>query len=1258
MCRNMSKHFFYTLLISFLFPYQLVYGQYQSDINKKPAQFSTSWLQQQSKKTSENPSFVVKKRESGERVSPDNPISKRDFTKGENSAGTETDSDYKEDELFIKFKSAIIDNIHTSNQAGDKPSITLDRLQSVIELAKVHRLKKLSLNKRFKNINRTYKAAIEKGMALEKAIEILQRSPDIEYVEKVPKYQTLQAPNDPFYVDDNLYALNLVHAIDAFGLQSNANEVFVAIVDDAFLYDHPDLVDNVDPSKCYDVADGDADSRPPSSGANKAGPLTFSHGTHVGGIAGAVANNGLGIASVSNNKIKLFGIKATRDDTSEPRDIENGYEGVVKAIENGANVINMSFGGAGNSESWQELINDATAQGVIFVAAAGNGNTSVKNYPAAYDNVIAVSNTDNADRKNSSSHFGDWVAVAAPGTDILSTVVGEDGTSGSYASYSGTSMSSPMVAGLVGLLLSQNNTLTYNQVVSILQATSDNIDARNPGFEAKLGAGRINAYNAMLEVAGVDIIPEAEFISSDPNIFVGQAINFSSQSLGKDLTYTWTFEGGSPSVGTGKSVAVTYNTEGVYNVSLTVTNNSGTDIISSDDYVAVVLPQDCAILTYPFPGTRSFYSYVDEDTDEDDGPVIGQNINGFTQFANVYDYLPGNYISGGLFAIGLLKSNTPEKAIVRFKVWEESAISNIPGKVLTSMDVKYSDLKVTPSNQSKTNRPSYSEIIFDNPPPIPPDGRFYMGFEIFYEEGDSIGFYTNEDGDGGGNESFTVYEGSWVSFSEFDFNAKIEMSPVLVGGRYLNVNAFVAEAGACVGNNVSFNTDAIQQNVSAYEWTFEGGTPSTSTEANPVVTFNNQGEFEAKLLVTLEGCEEARRKFTQVINIVDCEILPDAEFTADRLGIEEGDSVQFFENSKNATGYSWVFEGGVPNTSEIANPYITYPDPGIYKVRLEVQNPLGNVSSLVKEEYIQVYEKGYCNFYLESKISNFDPSNSQTLYTSENEGYITGTGSGDLAKVEYFNIPRSSYVDKLEIGFGIASTQNNEATVEVAIFDNTGFDSDGIPGAPGQIAATKTIKISEISANVSNDEFTAVVFDDPVFVEGPFYAGVLLNHANTTDTVAIYSTEDDEVINGTVWELLSTNDWVQTNDRWSTSGGDNPLDIALHITAFLRQENEDMTVECHPLGTEDEVSASQQVRVYPNPFNSSTTIEYHVELPADVKLEIFNSLGQRVDALENSFKGKGLHEAIFNARRLPKGLYIYKLQIGDENIQNGRIILN
>lgn len=1244
----MMKYIFQVILVCiFLLGSFHAHAQYNHQYQRKPAQLTPTWIKKAQKGLSERSNYVKSSR-TGSKTIALKPI-------GSNASPNEIENStlfpaYKEDEVFIKFKAHLADKVQEYSRSSEANNAISHRgLSTMLSQAKVSRLRKLSENKNFKSISTTYKAVLEKGISVDKAIETLQKSPEVEYVERVPLYRTLQTPNDALYVNGRQYALDLIHAIEAFDLQTNNHEVFVAIVDDAFLYDHPDLAANVAVDKCYDVADNDSDPRPPAARNND-----FTHGTHVGGIIGAVTNNGLGIASVSNNQIKIFGIKATRDNTDEPRNIDNSYEGVLKAIENGADVINMSFGGTANSQTWQNMINDATAAGVVFVAAAGNGNTSALNYPAAYDNVIAVSNTDQNDVKNPSSHYGNWVDIAAPGTNILSTVA-NDGSSGAYASSSGTSMASPMVAGLVGLMLTQNNTLSHDQVLAVLQSTADNIDAKNPGLEGKLGAGRINAYNAMLAASGSNPGPIADFVSSDQDVFVGQTVSFSSQSLGTGLTYSWSFEGGSPASATGKNASVSYNNTGSFNVRLIVTNAAGTDVVTRTDYVNVISPQDCAMLSYPLEGTRTLYYYVNNDTDENNGPAIGQNINGFTRFANLYDYLPGNYISGGLFAIGLLKSGDPENAIVRFKVWEESSLGTFPGSEIASQEIAYSDLKITRENQSKTNRASYSEIFFDKPPAVPANGRFYLGFEVYYESGDTIGFYTNEEGEGNGNESFTFYDGHWASFTEIDFSANIEMSPVLVGGNYLNVNAFVAEGGACVGNTVTFNTDGILQDITAYEWRFEGGNPASSTAANPVVQYTQQGEFEAELILTLEGCEEARKKFVKEVKIIDCDLKPQADFSANRYVIEAGDSIHFFERADHATGFLWTFEGGEPATSALFDPFVRYSEPGVYKVALEVSNPVGEISSLVKEEYIEVFEAGYCNFYIDSKRSNVPANSTPTLYYSE--GFITGTGFGDLAKVEFFDISNNeTLVNQLDITFGEASTNDGNATVEVVVYDASGLDDEENPGAPGVLLATKVVRIADIAEDVAAGLSTAVVFDEPVQVQGPFYAGIHVNMKNDTDSVAILSTTSNEVEEGTSWELDSERFWRPTSRQWEAGGSGDPLNIALYITAHISRKSQEREDECNPLNVEN-TNQPTVLNVYPNPFTSTTTIAYELKASGAVKLEVFNSLGKKVAILEDSFKPKGVHQSVFDASYLPKGLYIYKLQTEDEHAVSGRMIL-
>lgn len=1161
----------------------------------------------------------------------------------------ENPPEYSSDRIFVKFKEdgAIQPFTHPNQRSL---ATALPAISKALQKAGVNQMAEIAHGKAFRSLRNVYVAAIESPSDIDKALAEFNSLPEVEYAEKVPLYRTFYEPSDAAFVDGSQYSLELTQALQAFDLQNESTEtIYLAIVDDAFLYDHPDLIENVAIEKCYDVADNDADTRPPSSGDNKAGPLTFSHGTHVGGIAGAVTNNDIGMAAISNNSVKIFGIKATKDNTDEPRNIDYSQEGVLKAIENGAKVINMSFGGAAPSQTWQNMINDATAAGVIFVAAAGNGNTAALNYPAAYNNVIAVANTNSRDQKEASSHFGNWIDVSAPGADIYSTVVGGDGTSGSYAFYSGTSMASPMVAGLVGLMLSQNPSLTYNQVVSILKSTADHIDAANPGFIGKLGAGRINAYNALLAAKNITVSPQAKFIVSSNEIYVGQAVTFSSQSLGNDLQYEWTFNGGSPSAANTKSATVTYNAAGVYHVQLQVSNSAGSDVETLNDLIIVREPLECAILDFPYPGTRSLYNFTGEN-DESIGPVVGQNEYKITQFANRYEYLPGYYISGGLFGINKILSKNPGAAKITFKIWQKTNSSEIPGNVIASQDVLYKDMVKTEYASDKGDRESFTEVVFDNAVKVPENGVFFMGFELYHNTGDTVAFYTNDVGEGNGSYSYFYSEEGWESFGATGFEANMEISPVIMDEAYLNVTPFVGEAGACIGGQVTFNTEAID-NAIGYTWYFEGGTPATSNEANPSVTYASAGEFNVRLLVAIQGCSEGRRKIERKVQIIDCEQDPVADFSVDRFIIAKGDSVLFREQSLNATGYSWVFEGGEPTTSALENPYVSYAEPGVYEVRLEASNPKGEVASLVKKEYITVLEPTDCDFYSEVKL-NSPPSGSPTLYHAD-QGYVAGTNNlGDLGKVQYFKgLSSKAYLNMLEMYFGAAHASTPSSEVEVVLYDNQGFN-----GGPGNLIASHKVKLVDIVEDVEKEQATIIFFDDNVLLKGPFYAGISLDLMSEKDTIALVSSRDDEV-EGTAWEMSSVGSWTPVRDNWQSGGGTNPLDIAFHISAHFQKVNLFASPDCTPLSVGDNpLAESATILAYPNPFNQEITFEYTIQKHGWVRLELFNSMGQLVKMLVDGHQVQGTHHPSFDGSILARGLYIYRLSFEGKPIGSGRVV--
>lgn len=226
----------------------------------------------------------------------------------------------------------------------------------------------------------------------------------------------------------------------------------------------------------------------------------YGHGTHVSGIAAAETNNGKGIAGVGfPNSVRIMPIQALNDQgIGFTSDIARG---IRYAVDNKAKVINLSLGG-GNSATMKDAIDYAFNKGLVIVAAAGNNNGGAVIYPAAYENVIAVSATNFNDNIASFSSVGQEVDVAAPGENVFSTFPSYRFTIGTkygrakyYDVGSGTSMAAPHVAGLAGLLFAQNNIRDNTAVRNIIETTAN--DLGTTGKDNYFGYGRINVYSAL-----------------------------------------------------------------------------------------------------------------------------------------------------------------------------------------------------------------------------------------------------------------------------------------------------------------------------------------------------------------------------------------------------------------------------------------------------------------------------------------------------------------------------------------------------------------------------------------------------------------------------------------------------------------------------------------------------------------------------------------------------------------------------------------
>ena len=318
----------------------------------------------------------------------------------------------------------------------------------------------------------------------------------------------LYIPNDADF--DRQWALNNtgqtggrsgadVKATAAWDIERGDPGVVVAIIDTGVALNHPDLQPNLltrPAGEDWDFADN-------SSGQGGLSPDdSGSHGTHCAGIAAAVDNT-IGIVGMAPGcqilpiRIDLSaGRNANRADAINfVTSIRNRFKQVV---------INCSWRASGNVTAIRAAIINATNKGVLICFAAGNDDRDMDvnpQYPGAYPQVLSVAATDHNDRKASFTNFGSTVDVSAPGVNILSTIPGNR-----YGSKNGTSMASPLVAGLAALIWSKNPTLNSAQVRQIIENSCDNIDALNPGFADKLGKGRVNALRCLQDTPPIPSI--------------------------------------------------------------------------------------------------------------------------------------------------------------------------------------------------------------------------------------------------------------------------------------------------------------------------------------------------------------------------------------------------------------------------------------------------------------------------------------------------------------------------------------------------------------------------------------------------------------------------------------------------------------------------------------------------------------------------------------------------------------------------------
>jgi len=412
-------------------------------------------------------------------------------------------TDYKEGELIVIFKDGV------SNKTIK--SIVSNKDASCKDIIEVSEDSKASL----------VKISDEDDMAT--AIEKFKDNSKVEYVQPNYKYSFFEDEEDIYKDPRYQYHLDNIKAKEAWSVIENHggyNTTKVAVIDTGVDVYHEDLKENlVDTTNYYLTIGGKKIAKDYDMG---------DHGTHVSGIIGA-SNNDIGVTGVAsgtnNDLVDLMVVGSSPDGRYlYTADI---IEAINYAKESGAKVMNMSFGVEGRDRAMEAAIRDAYNSGIVMVAAAGNDGVNAFSSPTDFKEVISVNASNSFNNPTYWSDYGTYKDITAPGNLILSTIPGDD-----YDYMSGTSMASPVVAGVVALMLDANPSLTPAEVYNILCASTS-----ATSFDDKLAYGIVDAKAAVeAAYAASDSVSVTELSIKDNKAEVYEGDNIYLETLVRPAT--------------------------------------------------------------------------------------------------------------------------------------------------------------------------------------------------------------------------------------------------------------------------------------------------------------------------------------------------------------------------------------------------------------------------------------------------------------------------------------------------------------------------------------------------------------------------------------------------------------------------------------------------------------------------------------------------------------------------------------------------
>jgi len=427
-------------------------------------------------------------------------------------------TDYVSDKFII----AVTDNVSLLDISYDKSGniqtgiLSLDLLCNNFKILNIEPFYKgeLSEPSLIKEISKIYIITISDKEMLFHAISAFNQDNNIDHAELFTLPKLMYEPNDPhLYEQWYLYHTQVTDAWDIIRGDTTRHSI-IAIVDTGIDWDHPEIQPNIWVNEPEDLNgngildDGDINGIDDDNNGyiddvigwdhgdsdNDPQEGVIIHGTPVASCASAATDNGMGIAAPGFSA-RIMGLKGVSNQGTPI----GFWQSIIYAADNGAHIINCSWATLIYSQIEQNIINSVHEAGALIIASAAATSDTIPGYPCGYDNVMAVTSTDQNDYKASFADYGSWVDISAPGVDIIGVYADN------YNYYSGTSFSAALVSGLAGLIWAWYPLFTNDEIQQIIEDTADPIDYLNPAFACMLGAGRINAFNCI--VTGIETLP-------------------------------------------------------------------------------------------------------------------------------------------------------------------------------------------------------------------------------------------------------------------------------------------------------------------------------------------------------------------------------------------------------------------------------------------------------------------------------------------------------------------------------------------------------------------------------------------------------------------------------------------------------------------------------------------------------------------------------------------------------------------------------